>query len=539
MRVSQDTKPNSAFSRYRLFFPHAKVRDDALVLVAVFSSLTDRAFSLNDLRIEVGPKEYKPKIYSLNSNVISRRHFGIINLVIPHSDLQEMSIHNNLKAYYIDKEGNQYNRRKITYDVFLRRYFAKHTKGYKDTAAGTVSFFRQNMGRAITLTVRHQNITDLLSHRMMILLAWALSCLPFGPRPVLLYEKNGGRYEESARSVFEYLVDHGFANSKTIRYIASDRLCNDNSIPERYRQLFVKTHTLTHYYLFFRAQTFIGTEAMSHSLELRCQSYLVQRKLRDDDNRYVFLQHGVMYMVSLDSPQRTSFRRSSMPRNTHVIVSSEKEANHFIELAGFDKNELIVSGLPKFDRSVMAPNSDRIVIMPTWRIWEFNQIRTDPKKSGYYKMINSIIDSVPLSLKDKVVVCPHPLFNQATFGGDAFPNPYGTIDEALAHARVFITDYSSAAYDAFYRGSSVIFYWRDLDECMQHYGGSTHLMLSEDDAFGDVVYKQEGLRELIERAYYSGQSSDSIIRYRTIVKYHDRNNTVRCVQELYKLGLFD
>ena len=50
-------------------------------------------------------------------------------------------------------------------------------------------------------------------------------------------------------------------------------------------------------------------------------------------------------------------------------------------------------------------------------------------------------------------------------------------DDILKHTKLLITDYSSIAYDAFYRGCNVIFYWEELQECLEAYGPSTKLMI--------------------------------------------------------------
>ena len=448
-----------------------------------------------------------------------------------------MAIHNKIRAYFLDESGVRTSLRPITYDVILRTYLAKHSPMLYDEQDDTVAFFRQNRGRSITLTVRHRNTTDSKKHIRKLRIAWLLSHLPFLGRPTIFFEKNSSRYEESSRAVYEYILDNN-AESSQIAFIVPSALLNDPEIDQRYKSNMIAAHSFKHYLAFFRSRSFIGTEAMSHALELRCQSLLVQNKLLEKANRYVFLQHGVMYMVSLDSPQRTSFRRESMPPQSHVVVSSEKEGKHFIDLAGFSQDDLIVSGLPKFDKSKQSQNADKIVIMPTWRIWEFNQVRSDPKSSGYYKMIKRILDAIPEHLKNKVIVCPHPLFSRVTFGNHfESEEPQKTIGEILSEARVFITDYSSAAFDAFYRGSSVIFYWEELEECMAHYGEPTHLMLTESDAFGQIAYSPQDLPKMVNKAYVNGQAIEEISRFRTIVAFHDNRNTERCTRKLKELRL--
>ena len=71
-----------------------------------------------------------------------------------------------------------------------------------------------------------------------------------------------------------------------------------------------------------------------------------------------------MYMISLDSPQRTSFRRTNVKRPVLGRSILHKEAQHFIDSADFSEEELIVCGLPKFDRSFMNDDADKILVMP-------------------------------------------------------------------------------------------------------------------------------------------------------------------------------
>lgn len=225
-----------------------------------------------------------------------------------------------------------------------------------------------------------------------------------------------------------------------------------------------------------------------------------------------------------------------MKGKPYVVVSSQKEAEHFIDLGGFRKEELIVSGLPKFDRSYMNAGADKILIMPTWRIWEFNEMRHDPSSTKYVRMIERIVKAVPADLRDKVVVANHPLFAESTFLGGNLQD-VGSYDELLRDVSLLITDYSSIAYDAFYRGANVVFYWEELEECMEHYGGDTHLMLTDDTAFGPVCRNGGELASAVARLYGDSQPDVYVDHYREIVEFHDGKNTERLLDRLHAEGV--
>ena len=72
-------------------------------------------------------------------------------------------------------------------------------------------------------------------------------------------------------------------------------------------------------------------------------------------------------------------------------------------------------------------------------------------------------------------------------------------DKILEETALLITDYSSIAYSAFYRGANVIFAWEELEECMEKY--ESHLMLNKDNVFGDVSYKFSDINRLIGESY--------------------------------------
>lgn len=253
--------------------------------------------------------------------------------------------------------------------------------------------------------------------------------------------------------------------------------------------------------------------------------------------KYVFLQHGVMYMVSMDSKGRDFFRRGRMmPNNSLVVVSSEVEADHFIELGGYKKDELLITGLPKFDRNERNKDADRIVIMPTYRKWEESDLINDYRKTGYYKMLKELKSAIPENLKDKLIIMPHPLFRKALESQKTDLDKYiikdFIYDDILKNTDILITDYSSVAYDAFYRGAKVLFWWKDKDECMLNYKG--HLMLNPKNIFGDICYTKEDLSKAVLENYKKDQDEEYLKKYRRIVKFHDGKNTERLLEELVK-----
>ena len=271
-------------------------------------------------------------------------------------------------------------------------------------------------------------------------------------------------------------------------------------------------------------------------------------KITKEPLSYVFLQHGPTYMISLNKENRSGFLKKPWMKLHKTVVSSELEAQHFIELGGMERDDLYITGMAKFDRAFRHEGADRVVIMPTWRRWELNQAREDITQTNYYKMMRLMYDSVPADLKDKVIILPHPLMAErfadiARTGAaeDAemckrivVPDSY---EGVLRDTEVLITDYSSISYDAFYRGAKVIFYWAEKDECMTHYGEGTKLMLNLDNVFGPVAMNGEDITAAVKENYGAPQRQDYLEKYRKIIEFHDGRNTERIIEHLKQDGV--
>ncbi len=181
------------------------------------------------------------------------------------------------------------------------------------------------------------------------------------------------------------------------------------------------------------------------------------------------------------------------------------------------------------------------MIMPTWRPWEINIARSDFSETPYFKMLMKLYNNVPDELKKQVVILPHPLIvNELSKASPEVTDKIvldARYDDVLRTARLLITDYSSIAFDAFYRGTRVIFYWEEKDYCMEQYGPSTKLMLNEENVYGDFFYNEEGLTEAILSNYNNPQSELYTSRYAKLVDYHDGKNTERLINFLKEDGI--
>lgn len=470
-------------------------------------------------------KEYQLK-YLLDIKIFKYRVI-VYKTKMAYEDFYTAPIHNRIVVIYKEKDGFGF------YKGIKWNFFHKNNTQYKSTKIkllkdiNTALYVRQSSNNSLYITNRVINDTDYPFQQFKINLAYLLT--KFCKKSIILmYEKEAFKYEESASVLYEKLIDMRYKN---VRYVINKKSPQVVNIPKSYQKYIIYKNTLKHYMTFFKTKTFIGTEAPAHAISLRIKNRHAEQKIHHKKYNCVFLQHGVMYMVSLASETRKSFRRGNlMPEHAKIITSSHIEAEHFIKDGNYLEQDLYITGLPKFDRAYRKNKANKIIIMPTWRPWEYNQIRVDAKGTNYYKMLLEIMEGIPKHLKDQVIVLPHPLFLEVV---KDFPIPipnYVSYDELLRNCEILITDYSSIAFDAYYRGCNVIFWWKEKDECMKEYQG--HLMLNESNVFGPICYNKEQLYKQVTKLYHKKQPQKYKVNYNKIVEFHDGKNTERLIEKL-------
>ena len=502
-------------------------------IISTFSFKTPIETDLSDLYISIGNHKYTPKFFAKKQK--SKLHKGIYSLTVPVEDMLTNPTKSNVYMTYTF-EGEEVLCRTRYFSYMGGKFLGLRGPMNVHKQSKSIAVFRQEHKNYLMVYTRSANVTDKIIERIKQVIAFALSYVwksDKAKKMVLLYEKNSSKYEESASVLYENLIDQGYHNAYFIvdkNYEFIDR------IPEKYRENIIYKYTFKHYLYFFTSRTFIGTEAIAHAFDLKTCNPLPLYKMASKNINYVFLQHGVMYMVSLDSESRKMFSRKKLNGKYRVVVSSKAERDHFTTLGRHLHEDIYVSGLPKFDRNILNPDADKIVIMPTWRPWEINTARTDFTETPYFKMLMKIYNNVPDELKDKVIILPHPLIvnELSKVSPDVLEKVVldARYDDVLKTTKLLITDYSSIAYDAFYRGSNVIFYWEEKDYCMEQYGPSTKLMLNEDNVYGDYFYSEEGLTASISKNYNEAQSPEYTQKYSKLVDYHDGKNTQRLIEFL-------
>lgn len=249
-----------------------------------------------------------------------------------------------------------------------------------------------------------------------------------------------------------------------------------------------------------------------------------------------------MFAKPVDNPAAMGFWKNRTPVNIYKsVISSDLEAEQFYKM-GYTEDDLIKCGLPKFDISRMSKSADKILFMPTYRYWEEASV-VDPKRlpeTSYYKLFVGILKTFKdAELLDRLIVTAHPKFVE--YLNSSLPeyndNFTDNIGKALENSKIFITDYSSASYDAHYRGANVIYYWKEKDYLISNYKAIPPV--NESNCDGKPVYSENELIKEVKRLIKNGFKQDKKYenRYKKINEFSDNKNWLRLTKELVKLDI--
>lgn len=346
---------------------------------------------------------------------------------------------------------------------------------------------------------------------------------------VLLYEKFGEKFEESSSKIFEKIYDYPNV------YFVLDRNSDQYSeIKAKYGEKIVSPDEDKFIELLFTAKYYIGTEVPFHMVTLRTPYPRYRTEiLKTDLHKFIFLQHGVMYALSLKPASRNSFKKNGIHSPYKVVVSSELEAEHLMSLGKYKREDLWKTGLATFDNKKIKEDADKISVMLTWRPWD--EQKDSFEETTYYHAVKSIVDTI--ENKEKLQLIFHPkVLETIDESNELLRYKYdGLIDDALNETKVLISDYSSVTFDAFYRGANVVFWWNQKEECLEQY--KNVLMLNESNIFGDTIYTNDKLNEVIDSNYHNSQQQKYIDKYKKIVEFDDNCNTNRIIAFLNEEGI--
>lgn len=352
----------------------------------------------------------------------------------------------------------------------------------------------------------------------------------------LFYEKFSQKAEEGAYDLFCIAREKKTSDNYFIIDSTSDdyeRIKNEKNV--------VRKYSFKYYWLIYRVNHYIATEAPAHLNILRSNNKYF--RLSTCEHPFIFLQHGVTYLKC--QGESSTFVKGKEGEPAYMVVGSKKERDAVCDMLRLTEGQVLNTGLPIFSKidygHINQNTPDKIVIMLTWKSYE--EHITEFENSQYYKNVMEVYHLLEkYMLPENIIIVPHPkmaeLCENTPLAKTMWKKP---ISDVLSIAKLLITDYSSVCYNSFYQGGGVIFYQPDLDVFESEAGP---LIPSEDEYIGERVFDIENLKIVIERVIQGGKikleglrKPEYLERYNSINEFHDGKNLERIAQQLISLEI--
>lgn len=256
--------------------------------------------------------------------------------------------------------------------------------------------------------------------------------------------------------------------------------------------------------------------------------------------KFGFLQHGIL-------KDEISYFHKGKFNHDFFVISGEMEFQLMTKNYNYPKEDLIVSGLPRFDYLPQKKTECRkIAFMPTWRSYIKSQ--EDLKKSIFFINIVDLLNSKYLKnqLKKnnaKLIFYLHPnnfkdhVVFKSSIHEDEFveiSNPNYDYSDVFSESSVAITDYSSVITDFPLIDTPILYFQPDYDVFRKNHYLETPYFSYESHGLGPVC---KTITELVDELTWVFNSNFSIKyeykkRRKYIYKNQDRKNCNRLIDGL-------
>ena len=329
---------------------------------------------------------------------------------------------------------------------------------------------------------------------------------------------------------FKYIVQNKDASNV---YYAIKKNCDDYNNIKSISNNIIEFGSFKHCIYTWAANKYVSSQ-YSNGMPNRILYYLWIYRLYD--LKFCFLQHGV-------TQNRSLYLEEPASRVSFLSCASEKEAQFMRDL-GYSLNTAQITGFCRYDGLHYYESDEKqIFIMMTWRKYLSNCSEEEFKSTSYYSelagLLNKIIKSNKLS-NYKFLICFHPgmkkykhLFELNSSNIKIIENSQYSFSELINKSKIFITDYSSIAFDFAYLKKEVLYFQFDLDEFREKHLQKGYFDYHK-DGFGPVFSSSETLIKYLEMGYRINKD-DYIKRGCSFFAFNDSCNCERNYNKIMRL----
>lgn len=393
--------------------------------------------------------------------------------------------------------------------------------------------------RKLQLEIRQLKEIEKKSSKVKFKLAKVLSkCIkPFFTNEIWFVGENLAEVaQDNGFAFFEYCMEYNIPEK--VYYITKSNNKNYSRLV-KYKDNLIMYDSFKHMLYYHLADYLI----VSHGIRDVIPG-VIHNKIGKNLKPIIYLQHGIVAM------KKIFFNTNSYNGQIKkFVVSSEHEKNIFLNHMNFSENQLIVTGLARFDK--LNDNSHKkekkeIIIMPTWRDWLLNS-ESEFLNSEFYKYYTGLLRDKRLHkmIEDNNLIIkfyPHIEIQkkylhhfQSIHENIIIVDPKKeNVQQLIYNSSLMITDYSSVALDFNYIKKPIIFYQFDLPEYLRYRGAYVDL---KKELPGEIC---ENIDELLKhlKKYISNNFSyekEFELKSKKYYEYCDRNNNERIYSEIKNL----
>ena len=343
--------------------------------------------------------------------------------------------------------------------------------------------------------------------------------------PILIFEKYANFASDSGIKVYDHFIEnHPEMPVYFLIKKDSSELKNVKSA-----QRIIYFGSFKHLVFMYAAKLFVSTEGKGHSYFWGERNGLVSRAIKF--KKYIFLQHGIIGLKKIDY----IFSTKSIYSPNLFVASSQFEKQLIDEHLGYGKSkkkEVIVTGLPRFDDiDIESDKKEYITFFYTWRPW-LERISIEKQVQSEYTMhLKKIAHLIGETPNIKIIVHPklsELMQEEVQEYPHIFVNTLETsIKEVLQKTKLLITDYSSVAWEAYYREVPVLFDMFDQERYEEEVGAYMDL---NEVPFGEKIDVLANWEQVIN--YRLALTPEEKQMKPAYFDFEDKENTARCVEAI-------
>ena len=468
--------------------------------------------------LKIGPKEVTAKT---------------VSFVIDATMLSPMNLYYDLLLEYVTKDGAVEIKALSAKSSFQRlstNIFNLKHQGVDHKAHSYVVTEYFAAGGVLAFQVREKDCYDANTAKFKEFVACL--CMPFVywyyKDSKLIYEKFSNYARDNSFYYFSYVQKH-VSDNHLFYVIRKDSPDLKNVLP--YKKHVVYFMSLKHLILIMSSKYFIASETKMHAYAWRHNQsvfkFLINRK------PFVFLQHGVL---GLKQVPHAFFADDKMNHADLFITSSKIEKKIVTDFLGYKEENVVVTGLARWDNPRKEKKQKKIFVMPTWRLQLEFLNEEQFLKSDFYQAYSKLLhsDKIKKILRESgytLHFMMHPKFVrfEKYFQSDddhikVMQQSEISIDRELKSSELLVTDYSSITWDSLNYGIPVLLFQFDQEEYEELQG--SYLDFNR-DLTGLIVKNSSSLLDQIDK-FFNDEEVVNVSSYQQqYFDYIDQHNSQR------------